>query len=97
MNLQSLRKDDNDIFDELNEKTVDASLTGFVFSTIHSDLVTELSDKETKGTCGPFRCDLSTSIDLVNTWLIGSIHIPCLKLLKATSYILKLLPSMRSC
>ena len=67
-------------FNELKEKRVEASLSGYVFSTIHSDLVTELFNKETKSNTGPLRCDFSTNIDLVNTWLIRFIYIPCLKL-----------------
>ena len=38
----------------LNAKRFGASWTGYVFSTIHSDLVTELFNKETKCTFGPF-------------------------------------------
>ena len=57
VNLQSLRKEDKEQFNELKEKGFGASLTGDVFSTIHSDLVTELFNRETKGT---FRCGLLT-------------------------------------
>ena len=74
VNLQSLRKEDEDWFNELNEKRFVASLTGYVFSTIHSDLVTELFNKETKDTSGLFRRAFSTNADSVNTW-INSIHI----------------------
>ena len=38
----------------MNEKRFGASLTGYVFSTIHIDLVTELFNKEAKGTSGLF-------------------------------------------
>ena len=74
VNLQSLRKENKEQFNELKEKGFGASLTGDVFSKIHGDLVTELFNKETKGTSGPFRCGLSTNIDSVNTW-INTIHI----------------------
>ena len=43
------------------------SFTGYVFSTIHSDLVTELFNEETKDISGLFRCVLSNNIDSVNT------------------------------
>ena len=38
-----------------------------VFSAIHGDLVTELFNKEIKGTCGPFPCMFNTNTDSVNT------------------------------
>ena len=69
MNLQSLRKENKEQFNELKEKRFGASLTGDVFSTIHGDLRTELFNKETKGTSGLFRCGFSTNIDSVNTYL----------------------------
>ena len=53
---------------------IGASSTGHVFSKIHGDLVTELFNKETKGTSAPFRCGFSTNIDNVNTW-VNTIHI----------------------
>ena len=91
VNLQSLRKEDEDWFNELNEKRFGASLTGYVFSTILNDLVTELFNKETKGTSAPFRCSFSTNIDSVKSWinLVHFIYIPCLKLLKDSNYISK--------
>ena len=75
VNLQSLRKEDEDWFNELNEKRFVASLTGYVFSTIHSDLVTELFNKETKAplVLSTVRCGFSTNIDSVNTW-VNPIH-----------------------
>ena len=70
MSLQSLSKQEKDSFNKLNEKKIGASLTGYVLSTIHRELVTELFNKETKGsTSGLFRCDVSTNIASVNTWV----------------------------
>ena len=56
------------------EKGFGASLTGDVFSTIHDDLVTELFNKETKGTSDAFRCGFNTNTVSVNTW-VNTIHI----------------------
>ena len=73
--LQSLRKQGEDWFIELNEKGFGVSLTGYVFSTIHSDIVTELFNKETKAsTCDTFRCDFSTDTDSGKT-SVNSIHV----------------------
>ena len=60
--------------DSMNEKRFGASLTGYIFSTIHIDRVTELFNKETKGTSSLFRCGFGTNIDSANTW-VNSIHI----------------------
>ena len=85
VNLQSLRREDEDWFNELNEKRFAASLTGYVFSTIHNDLTTELFNKETKGTFGPFRCGFSNNIDSKHRKLTKSgkeLHLLHLKSLK---------------
>ena len=50
------------------------SITGESFSSIHGDLVTELFNRETKGTSGPFRSGFSTNIEAVNTW-VNTIYI----------------------
>ena len=91
VNLQFLRKEDKDWFHELHEKRFGASLTEYVFSAIPNDLVTELFNKETKGTFGLFRCPFSTNIDSINSWVnsVHIIYIPCLKLLKDSNYISK--------
>ena len=69
----------------------------YVFSTMHSDLVTELFNKETKDTPSPFHCSFSTNINSILTLgLIRSIHIPCLTLVKDRNHISKPLQSMRS-
>ena len=73
-----------------------ASFTRCVFSTIHSDLVTKLFNEEIKDTSDPFRCGFSTNIDSVDTWLIQSIDMSWLKMLKDSNYILKPLKSIRS-
>ena len=74
-------------FNELKENGFGPRFTGFVFSAIHSDLVTELFNKETKGFSVPFHWVFITDIDSVNTWL-NTIHIS-LKLLKDSNYISK--------
>ena len=61
-------------FQELKIKGMSGSLTGDTFSAIHGDLMTELFNRETKGTSGPFRSGFSTDIDAVNTW-VNTIHI----------------------
>ena len=72
--LQSLRKENKEQFNKLKEKRFGASLTGDVFSIVHGDLVTQLFNKGTKGTSGPFRCGFCTNIDSVNTW-VNTIYI----------------------
>ena len=49
-------------------------MSGDPFSTIHGDLITELFNKETKGTGGPFRAGFSTNSEAVNKW-VHTIHI----------------------
>ena len=91
-----LKKEDEKGFNELKEKRFGARFTGYVFSTIHSDLVTKLYNEETKDTSGPFRCGFSTNINSVSTW-VNTIHIhTMLKLLKDSNYISKPLQSIRS-
>ena len=55
-------------------KGIGGSLTGDQFSSLHGDLYTELFNKETKSTCGPFRSGFSTSNESVNNW-VQTIHI----------------------
>ena len=74
MNVQSLSKEDEEQFTELKEIGFGSRFTGNVFSSISSDLVTELFNKRTNDTSGPFRYDLGNNIDLVNTW-VNKIHI----------------------
>ena len=81
MNLHSLRKEDEEQFNELKEKEFGSRFSEYVFSAFYHDLVTELFNKETKDTCGLFRWVFSTNIDSVNTW-VNTIHIypwSCLK------------------
>ena len=49
-------------------------LSGDPFSTIHGDLITELFNKETKGTGGPFRAGFRKNSEAVNRW-VHTIHI----------------------
>ena len=69
-----MKKEDEKQFNELKEKRFVASFTGYVLSTIHSDLLTKLFNEEKKDTSGPFRCGFGTNIDSVNTW-VNTIHI----------------------
>ena len=55
MNLHSLRKEDEEQFNELKEKEFGSRFSEYVFSAFYHDLVTELFNKETKDTCGLFR------------------------------------------
>ena len=56
------------------EGSIGGSISGDPFSTIPGDLITELFNKETKGTGGPFRAGFSTNIEAVNKW-VRTIHI----------------------
>ena len=48
-------KTKNNSMNWMKEKGFGSRFTGYVFSEVHSDLVTELFNKETKGTSGPSR------------------------------------------
>ena len=53
--LRNLQQTSHPAFEELELKGLGGSLTGEPFSSIHGDLMTELFNRETKGTAGPFR------------------------------------------
>ena len=72
--LRTLQAQSHPAFEELKERGFGGSVGGGAFSTIHGDLITELFNKETKGTAGPFRSGFSTNPEAVNTW-IRTIHI----------------------
>ena len=72
--LSYLKQIDHPAFHDLKSKGIGGSITGDKFSAIHGDLFTELFNKETKGTAGPFRSGFSTDIDAVNCW-VNTIHI----------------------
>ena len=63
-------------YNDLMERGFEASITGQKFSSIHGDLITELFNKQTKGTSAPFRSGFSTDFEAVNRW-ISTIHIHC--------------------
>ena len=69
-----LKQIDHPAFHDLKTKGICRSKTGEKFSAIHGDLFTELFNKETKSTAGPFRSGFSTEIDAVNCW-VNTIHI----------------------
>ena len=71
VNLQSLGKEDEERSNELKEKGFCASFTGDIFSTIHGGLVTELFNKETKGTSVDFRCNFSRRQSIITFALKG--------------------------
>ena len=72
--ILNLKQTDHEAYRELKKKGMGRSKTGQKFSAIHGDLITELFNKETKGTAGPFRAGFSTDIDAVNNW-VNTIHI----------------------
>ena len=72
--LLNLKQTNHAAFKDLEEKGMGGSISGDKFSSIHGDLVTELFNKETKGTAGPFRAGFSTDIESVNNW-VNTIHI----------------------
>eukprot|EP00112_Aurelia_sp_Birch-Aquarium-sp1_P023401 Seg6964.2 transcript_id=Seg6964.2/GoldUCD/mRNA.D3Y31 product="hypothetical protein" protein_id=Seg6964.2/GoldUCD/D3Y31 len=72
--LRSLQQEGHPAFDEMKLKGFGASIGGEKFSSIHGDLVTELFNKETKGTAGAFRAGFSTNTETVNTW-VRTIHL----------------------
>ena len=72
--LSDLKQSNHVAFQQLQSKGMGGSITGEKVSAVHGDLITELFNKETKGTSGPFRCGFSTDIDSVNTW-VNTIHI----------------------
>ncbi len=72
--LHDLKRNNSVAFQDLKSKGMGASISSEPFSSINGDLVTELLNKETKGTSGPFRPGFSTNVDTVNTW-VRTIHI----------------------
>ena len=74
MYLSHIKHSNHAAFQQLKLKGMGGSITGEKFSAIHGDLVTEVFNKETKGTARPFRCGFSTDIGSVNTW-VNTIHI----------------------
>ena len=56
--LRYMEEQSHPAFGELKAKGFGESIGGKPFSSIHGDLMTELFNKETKGTPGPFRCGL---------------------------------------
>ena len=57
-------------FQELEYHGYGGSITGSTFSSLHGDLLTELFNKETKGTAGPIRSGFSTNTAAVNTLVL---------------------------
>ena len=72
--LTHLKKINHPAYEDLRQKGMGGSVTGEPFSSLHGDLHTELFNRETKSTCGPFRSGFSTSNEAVNNW-IQTIHI----------------------
>ena len=56
-------------YQDIVERGFCGSVSGDQFSTIHGDMITELFNKETKGTSGPFRAGFSTDPESVNRWV----------------------------
>ena len=72
--LRDMEEKGHPAFHNLRTKVFEGSISGDRFSTIHGDLITELFNKETKGTAGPFRSEFSSNIEAVNTW-VHTIHV----------------------
>ena len=67
--LRELQPNGHPAFKDLVNYGYGANLSGQKFASIHGDLVTELYNRETKGTAGPFRSGYSTDIQATNTWV----------------------------
>ena len=74
--LQNMCTDNKQAFQHLSERGFGASVSGERFTSIHGDLITELFNKLTKDTAGPFRAGFSNDISAVNTW-VRTIHVHC--------------------
>ena len=72
--LTYLKTTGHPAYDDSLKKGIGGPLTGDPFSSLHGDLHTELFNRETKSTCGPFRSGFSTSNEFVNNW-VQTIHI----------------------
>ena len=64
--LSHLKQIDHSAFNGLKTKGNGGSITGGTFPAIHVNLFTELFNRETKGTAGPFCSGFSTDIDAVH-------------------------------
>ena len=64
--LDNLMRSNSRAHEDLMKRGFGASITGQKFSTIHGDLITELFNKQTKGTSGPFRFGFGTDFEAVN-------------------------------
>ena len=73
--LQNMCTENEKAFQHLSERGFGASVSGERFTSIHGYLITELFNKLTKDTAGPFHAGFSTDISAVNTWLrIINVH-----------------------
>ena len=72
--LSHLKQIDHPAFHDLKTKGIGGSMTGEEFSSIRGDSFTELLNKETKSTAGPFCYRSSTDIDAINCW-VNTIHV----------------------
>ena len=67
--LRSLETNDSPAISHLKEKGFGGSLSWQLFSAIDGDLVTELSNGQTKREAGPHASGFNTNIDTVNDWV----------------------------
>ena len=74
VSLRSMEQHNHPAIINLKETGFGGSISGEPFSSIHGDLITELFNKETKGSRGPMRAGFSTNHQAVNEW-ITTIHI----------------------
>ena len=74
VSVRSMEQQNHPAIQNLKENGFGGSISGEPFSSIHGDLITELFNKETKGTRGPMRAGFSTNHKAINEW-IATIHI----------------------
>ena len=74
VSFRSMEQQNHPAIQDLKKNGFGGSISGEPFSSIHDDLITELFNKETKGTQGSMRAGFSTNCEAVNEW-IATIHI----------------------
>ena len=85
VSVRSMEQQNHLAIQNLKGNGFGGSISGEPFSSIHGDLITELFNKETKGTRGPMRAGFSTNHDISSV-----VHLNTIFLLQ------KLLPSPKA-
>ena len=65
--LRDLQRRNHPAINDIASRGFGGSLSGNPFSSIHSDLITEIFNGETKRSAGPYRAGYSTDTEKVNT------------------------------